>query len=331
MAGEIVCFDFSSPNIAKPFHAGHLRSTIIGNFMVQVHKANGAKTIGINYLGDWGKQYGILQQTISIVLSIKHLTLGLLAVGFQKYGSEEQLQAEPIKHLFDIYVRINAEGAADPKVHDDARAYFKRMEDGDEEALKVWQHFRDLSISQYKKMYKRLNIEFDEYSGESQVTDYMYRALDILEEKMLLVDSNGAQVLNLTPFGQGVAVIKKQDGTSLYLTRDLGTAMLRQEKYKFTKSYYIVASQQDLHFKQLFMSLGAMGLGDWVKGCQHISFGMVKGMKTRTGDVVFLEDILDEAKRSMHEVMKKNEEKYAQIDDPEKTSDIIGFLSLFNV
>ncbi|KAF7730865.1 hypothetical protein EC973_001383 [Apophysomyces ossiformis] len=303
--GKTVVVEFSSPNIAKPFHAGHLRSTIIGSFIRNVYDANGWTAVSMNYLGDWGKQYG------------------LLAIGFAKHGSEELLKQDPIKHLYDVYVQINRDAEEDPSIHDDARAYFKKMEDGDEEALALWRRFRDLSIVKYQEVYGRLNIKFDIYSGESQVSEGMGRAMALLEKCNLLTESDGAKVIELGKYKLGTTVVQKKDGTTLYLTRDLGAAMERYERFNFDKMVYVVASQQELHLKQLFKTLELMGF-EWAKKLEHISFGMVQGMSTRKGTVVFLEDILDEAKEIMHDVMKKNEKKYAEIEEPEFVADTIG-------
>ncbi|KAI8989517.1 hypothetical protein BDB01DRAFT_848684 [Pilobolus umbonatus] len=303
--GKTVIVEFSSPNIAKPFHAGHLRSTIIGAFVRNIYNAHGWKTITMNYLGDWGKQYG------------------LLAIGFNKYGSEKELVADPIKHLYDVYVKINQDATADETVHDQARAYFRKMEDGDETALGLWRRFRDLSITKYRDVYARLNIEFDVYSGESQVAEGMERALKLLKELNLLEHSEGALIIDLEKHKLGKSVIQKKDGTTLYLTRDLGAAMERYEKYKFDKMIYVIASQQDLHVKQLFKTLELMKF-EWANRLEHINFGLVLGMSTRKGTVVFLEDILEEAKETMHEVMRKNEKKYAEIEDPDQVADEIG-------
>jgi arginyl-tRNA synthetase len=308
--GQTAIVEFSSPNIAKPFHAGHLRSTIIGNFIRNLHKHLGYNVVGINYLGDWGKQYG------------------LLAIGFDRYGSEEELQKDPIKHLFDVYVKINGDkeqekGAGVTKIDDDARAYFKKMEEGDEAALALWRKFRDLSITEYKKMYARLNVEFDEYSGESFFGEKMVEQLKKLEEMHLLEEDKGAKIANMEADKLGKVIVVKKDGSTLYITRDIAAATARKEKYHFTKMIYVVAAQQNLHFQQLFCLLGKMNY-PWVKDCSHVNFGMVKGMSTRRGNVVFLQDILEEAKNTMLDVMKKNEKKFAEIEDPEATADTIG-------
>lgn len=303
--GKTVVVEYSSPNIAKPFHAGHLRSTIIGAFVRNVYEANGWKTISMNYLGDWGKQYG------------------LLAVGYERYGNEEDLTSDPINHLFNVYVSINRAAEADDTIHDEARAYFRRMEDGDEEALALWRRFRDLSIVKYKETYARLNIQYDVYSGESQVGEGMRRALDMLKEMNLLEDSDGAKIIDLSKHKLGSTIVTKKDGTTLYLTRDIGAAMERYEKYQFDRMIYVVASQQDLHLKQLFKVMELMKF-PWADRLQHINFGMVTGMSTRKGTVVFLDQILNETKEKMHDVMRKNEHKYAQIEHPEQVADEIG-------
>lgn len=322
-AGKKVLVEFSSPNIAKPFHAGHLRSTIIGNFLRNLYKKLGADTTAINYLGDWGTQYG------------------LLAMGFKEFGSEEKLAENPIRHLFDVYVAANkkvdgekaaskeAEGTEESPSRDSARSYFKRMEDGDEEALGLWRRFRDLSISEYKKVYERLNVSFDVYSGESQMTEGMIEAVKTLEARGLMqADEKGAQIVDLRKFKANVAVIKKSDGATLYITRDLAAAKSRFEQYAFDKSIYVVAAQQDLHFQQLFKMLELMGY-EWADPkqgrLQHVNFGMVLGMSTRKGTVVFLEDILDEARDVMLEKMKQDKfGKLEEIENPEKTADIVG-------
>ncbi|KAF1958073.1 arginyl-tRNA synthetase [Byssothecium circinans] len=337
-----IIVEFSSPNIAKPFHAGHLRSTIIGGFLANLYEGAGWEVIRMNYLGDWGKQYGVL------------------AVGFDLYGSEEELVKNPIGHLYDVYVKISKSAAEEAEavkaareeiaklsesggdtseleakikkieeegVDQQARQYFVKMCNKDEKALGIWKRFRDLSIEKYKQTYARLNIRYDEYSGESQVSDEsMERAAKILEEKKVSENSDGATIVDLTKYSKklGKALVKKRDGTSLYLTRDIGEARQRAEKYNFDKMIYVVASQQDLHLAQLFKIEEVMGWDDISKKCQHINFGMVLGMSTRKGTAKFLDDILAEVGEKMHEVMRSNETKYAQVEDPEKTADTLG-------
>lgn len=334
--------EFSSPNIAKPFHAGHLRSTIIGGFLANLYSGAGWDVTTMNYLGDWGKQYG------------------LLAVGFHKFGSEDALLQNPIGHLYDVYVKVSTvqkieEGKVmdlreevrglqaknesivekeaqiqdilDNGVDEQARKYFKRMVDGDQEAVNTWKRFRDLSIDKYKKTYARLNIHFDDYSGESQVKDEsMENAAKTLAEKKVSEDSEGAVVVDLTKHSKklGRALVKKKDGTSLYLTRDIGAITEREEKYHFDRMIYVVASQQDLHLAQLFKIVEIMGRKDLADKCQHINFGMVLGMSTRKGTAKFLDDILRDVGEKMHDVMKINQAKYEQVEDPGKTADTLG-------
>lgn len=307
--GRTIVVEYSSPNIAKPFHFGHLRSTMIGNFLRNLYKALGYNVVGINYLGDWGKQYG------------------LLAVGFSKYGSEEELVKNPIRHLYDVYVQINKEADDNEEVgkviHDQARSYFRKMEDGDPDALALWKRFRDLSIDEYKLLYKRLNVEFDVYSGESMFSEGMVEAVNLMQEKGLLQEDNGALVCDLTKYKLGKIVIKKSDGTTLYITRDIAAAIWRHRTYGFEKMFYVVGSQQNLHFQQLFKILDLMGF-DWAKKCNHINFGMITGMSTRKGTAKFLSDILEAAQEQMLDRMKANEAKMSEITDPEKTADVVG-------
>lgn len=307
--GKRIIVEFSSPNIAKPFHAGHLRSTIIGNFIANLYRGFGWDAVTMNYLGDWGKQYG------------------LLAIGFSRFGSEEKLVNDPIGHLFEVYVAVSAAAKEDLSIDEEAREYFKRMEDGDEDALAQWMRFRELSIGKYRETYGRLNVHFDVYSGESQVTEGMERALKMLQDAGLLVDDDGAQLIDLTKYKLGKAVIRKRNGTTLYLTRDIGAAIERYEQYMFDKIIYVVASQQDLHLKQLFKTINLLEL-PFADRFQHINFGMVKGMSTRRGNVVFLDDMLRESQENMHSVMRENEAKYAQVPDPEHVSDVLGMSAM---
>lgn len=322
--GKKIVVEFSSPNIAKPFHAGHLRSTIIGGFLSNLYEKLGWDVVRINYLGDWGKQFG------------------LLAVGYERYGSEEELATNPIQHLFDVYVKVNqdikaeeekaeAEGVAlDEKTSTDgkARAFFKKMEQGDEQSIALWKKFRTLSIEKYIDTYARLNIHYDVYSGESQVGEKIMKDVtETLKEKNLITEDRGALLVDFKNLGEkklGKVLVQKSDGTSLYITRDLGAAIERKETYKFDKMIYVIASQQDLHTKQFFKILEKMGYS-WAKDeLVHVNFGMVLGMSTRKGTVVFLDDILEAVKQKMLEIMSKNSEKFKQVEDPEKVADLIG-------
>lgn len=329
--------EFSSPNIAKPFHAGHLRSTIIGGFLSNIYEAAGWDVVRINYLGDWGKQYG------------------LLALGFEKYGSEEELKADPINHLFHIYVAISKDLAAEKDemkvlkdagkdtshienegLDEQARRYFKAMTENDEKAIEQWGRFRELSIKRYKETYARLNIHFDDYSGESQVKqENMDKAAKTLDEKGITEESEGALIVDFSKHIEGKPgkslerpIIKKKDGTALYLTRDISEMLQRVEKYNFDHMIYVVACQQDLHLKQLFKIIELMGYKDLAKKVQHINFGMVLGMSTRKGNVKFLDDILRDVGEKMHEVMQKNQAKYEQVENPLAVADVLGISSV---
>lgn len=332
-----IIIEFSSPNIAKPFHAGHLRSTIIGGFLSNLYEGAGWDVIRVNYLGDWGKQYG------------------LLALGFEKYGNEEALQVDPINHLYEIYVKINKDLTAEKEeigkleaegkdashiknegLDEQARRYFKAMTDNDEKAIAQWARFRDLSIKRYKETYARLNIHFDDYSGESQVKQ---ERMDFAADKMAKMGvsevSEGAVIVDFSKHFPGKAgkslerpIIKKKDGTALYLTRDISEMMQRDDKYHFDKMMYVVASAQDLHLKQLFAIIGLMGYPELAAKCQHINFGLVLGMSTRKGTVKFLDDILRDVGEKMHEVMQKNQAKYEQVENPLATADILGISSV---
>ena len=317
--GKLCLVEFSSPNIAKPFHAGHLRSTIIGAFLANLYEANGWDVKRLNYLGDWGKQFG------------------LLALGWRRFGDEQKLQENPVQHLFDVYVEINKlaseEGGKGEQIHDEAREFFKGMKDGKEENLLEWERFRDLSIEKYKETYARLNVHFDEYRGESKVRKHhiedtlsKLRTMDFVSR-----EENGALLADLSKFKLEKAVVERKDGTPLYLTRDIPEAEQRYEQYKFDKMIYVISSQQDLHCAQFFKILELLG-HPWAQkeseGLLHINFGMVQGMSTRKGTVVFLDHILDETKEQMHDVMRKNEVKYAQLEDPERTADIVGMTAI---
>ncbi|KAI0008340.1 arginyl-tRNA synthetase [Xylariaceae sp. FL0662B] len=332
-----IVVEFSSPNIAKPFHAGHLRSTIIGSFLANLYEGAGWDVVRINYLGDWGKQYG------------------LLALSYEKYGNEAELQQDPINHLFQLYVRISAEKEAEKEaieakkkegqdvteleansLDEQARRYFKKMTEHDESALALWKHFRDLSIVRYRDTYARLNIQFDRYSGESQVSEEaMAKIAKDMADKGITREDNGAMIIDFTELlpgkeGKrlGKAVVRKRDGTALYLTRDIAELLDRYEKYQFDHMIYVIASQQDLHLQQLFKIIELLGYKDIAKRVQHINFGLVLGMSTRKGTVKFLDDILKDCADHMHEVMRKNEAKYSQVEDPEHTADTLGISSV---
>ncbi|CAO3650692.1 unnamed protein product [Cunninghamella blakesleeana] len=306
----VVVMDYSSPNIAKPFHAGHLRSTILGNFIKRIHQIMGYKVIGINYFGDWGKQYG------------------LLAVGFKKYGDEQLLKSNPIYHLYDVYVKINQDAKIDPTIHQEANEYFKQMEEGDPKSLSQWKSFRELSIQTYETIYKRLNIEFEVYSGESQVNEYIPKVYDILEKKNLLKRmEDGALAVDLSYYNMDPVIIQRADGTSLYMTRDLASVLMRKENYDFNKAIYVVGMEQQGYFQQLFAIASLMlepSSNTNITSFLHASFGRIQGMSTRQGTAVFLQDILDTAQSTVLDYMQTKQ----NINDMENQKTIADQLGI---
>lgn len=290
--GKTITIDFSSPNVAKPFHIGHMSSTIIGGSLEKIFRHLGYKVERINHLGDYGTQFG------------------KLISAYKRWVDHEALEKEPINELLRIYVKFHEEAEKDPSLEDEARAYFKQLEDGDKEALALWEEFRSLSIKEFEKTYAKLNIEFDSYAGESFYTDKMGEIINLLEEKKLLVDSNGARIVDLSEFNLPPCLVIKSDGTTIYVTRDLAAALYRKRTYDFYKNIYVVGTTQALHFNQLFHVLKLMGF-EWAKDCQHIGFGLVKfpdrKLSTRKGDVVLLEEVLDEAvQRTLNLIEQKN-------------------------
>lgn len=287
---NVITIDFSSPNIAKPFSMGHLRSTVIGNALALISEKAGYRPIRINHLGDWGTQFG------------------KLIVAYKKWGNEEQVKQQPIKELLKLYVQFHEEAEKDPSLNDEARSWFKKLEEADEEALLLWKWFREESLKEFSKIYELMGIQFDSYHGEAFYNDKMENVVSLLEEMKLLQASDGAQVVPVQDFPP--CLIKKTDGTTLYATRDLAAAMYRQETYQFEKSLYIVGNEQSLHFKQIFGVLEKMGY-EWQKGMTHVSFGMIlkdgKKMSTRKGKVVLLEDVLkDTIALALEDINKKN-------------------------
>ncbi|XP_019617110.1 PREDICTED: probable arginine--tRNA ligase, mitochondrial [Branchiostoma belcheri] len=309
--GEKVIVEYSSPNIAKPFHAGHLRSTIIGNFIARLNHALGNKVVRINYLGDWGVQFG------------------LLAVGFQLFGSEAALQRNPIQHLFEVYVKVNQAAEEREEIHRQAREVFRHLEHGDQAALSLWTRFRDLSVEEYSRIYKRLGVQFDEYSGESMYSERSQKVISQLQQAGLLqTTQRGTGVVDLSEDNSMsfYSTVTRSDGTSLYITRDIVAAIDRYERYKFDKMYYVVDKSQEDHFCQLFKTLEKMG-HTWADRCHHVKFGRVQGMKTRRGEVVLLEDILTEAQRQMLDNMQQAATT-KHMDDPEEVAETVGITAV---
>ncbi|NP_001264948.2 probable arginine--tRNA ligase, mitochondrial [Gallus gallus] len=302
--------EFSSPNIAKKFHIGHLRSTIIGNFIANLKVALGHEVTRINYLGDWGMQFG------------------LLGVGFQQFGDKEKLKSSPLQHLFEVYVQIN-KAAADENTKKLAKDFFRKLEEHDEQALSLWKEFRDFSIKEYTRIYKRLGVHFDEYSGESFYKEKSWEVLKMLEDKGLLQKTTkGTGVVDLSEKKDlsSLSTVIRSDGTSLYITRDLAAAIDRMNKYNWDTMIYVTDRNQSSHFQHLFQILKLMGY-DWVERCQHVSFGLVQGMKTRKGEVIFLEDVLDEVRSRMLENMA-SAKTTKEVEDPVETAEKVGLAAL---
>jgi len=258
--------------------------------IVNLLKASDCHVISINYLGDWGTQYG------------------MLAVGFQKYGDWQRLDSEPIKHLYDVYVKINKDAEKDPQIFEQAKQYFNQMEKGEKTNLEMWEKFRELSIKEYARVYSRLGINFDVYSGESIAQKGVAKVLELLKEKNLLVEKDQAKTVDLSAFKLANPVLVKSDGSTLYLTRDIAMAINRYEQYKFGHMYYVAGAEQAEHFKHLFKILELMGY-DWAKNCSHVAFGKVLEMSTRKGTAVFLDEILDEATAQMKRIMGIGEDE----------------------
>uniref|UniRef100_A0A452SVI0 Probable arginine--tRNA ligase, mitochondrial n=1 Tax=Ursus americanus TaxID=9643 RepID=A0A452SVI0_URSAM len=306
-----VVVEFSSPNVAKKFHVGHLRSTIIGNFIANLKEALGHQVTRINYLGDWGMQFG------------------LLGTGFQLFGYEEKLQSNPLQHLFEVYVQVNKEATDDKNIAKSAHEFFQRLELGDTQALALWQKFRDLSVGEYVRIYKRLGVHFDEYSGESFYREKSQEVLKLLDSKGLLQKTvKGTAVVDLSGNGDpsSVCTVMRSDGTSLYATRDLAAAIDRMDKYNFDTMIYVTDKGQKKHFQQVFQMLQMMGY-DWAERCQHVPFGVVQGMKTRRGNVTFLEDVLNEIQSRMLQNMA-SVKTTRELENPQETAERVGLAAL---
>lgn len=297
--GKNVIVEFSSPNIAKPFHIGHIRTTVIGNSLYKLYKFLGYNTIGINHLGDYGTQFG------------------KLIVAFKGWGNEEEVIKTPIKTLLKLYIEYHEKIEQNPEMEDEARDWFKKLENGDEEATRLWKFFREVSLEEFERVYDLLGVKFDSYAGESFYSDKMPAVIKLMEEKNVLVESQGAHIVDLEPYGMPPALIKKRDGSTLYITRDLAAAIYRKKTYDFYKNIYVVGSQQALHFKQWMKILELMGL-EWAKDCEHVQFGMVAledgTLSTRKGRVVFLEDVLNQAIEKTKEVIMQKNPNLENID-----------------
>lgn len=304
--GKNVIVEFSSPNIAKPFHVGHLCSTVIGNSLYKIYNYLGYNVVRINHLGDWGTQFG------------------KLISAWKRWGDEEQLQKTPIKELLRIYVKFHDEADKEPSLEDEAREYFKKLEDGNEEAVALWKRFRDMSLLEFNRIYNMLDIQFDSLAGESFYSDKMDEVVSILDSKGLLEESQSARVVNLEAENMPPCIIVKSDGASIYATRDLAAAIYRKRTYDFDKCIYVVGTPQALHFKQIFTVLKKAGF-DWADNCSHVGFGLVKfadkKLSTRSGDVIFLEDVLMESVKKTRSII---EESNSNLEDKDAVAETVG-------
>lgn len=304
--GKKVIVEYSSPNIAKPFHIGHIRSTVIGSSIANIYDFLGYDVVRINHLGDYGTQFG------------------KMIVAYRRWGNREDVINAPIKTLLEYYRKFHEEAENDPSLEDEARATFTRLEHGEKEETELWQWFRDESLKEFNRVYGMLGIEFDSYAGESFYSDKMPRFVKELEEKGLLEEDEGAQIVRLDEYDLPVALITKSDGSTLYITRDIAAAVYRKETYDFYKNIYVVASQQNLHFQQWIQILEMMGY-EWARDCVHVPFGLVSmeegTMSTREGRVIFLEDVLNRAVDQTREIIK---EKNVNTDSIEETAAAVG-------
>ncbi len=304
--GKKVLVEFSSPNIAKPFHIGHLVNTVTGNSIEKIYKHLGYDTVKLNHIGDYGTQFG------------------KLIVAYKLWGNDEVIAKDPINELLKIYVKFHDEVAENPGLEDEARKYFKMLEQGDEESVALWRKFKDLSLMEFKKLYDDFNITFDSYAGESFYSDKMEEVVEILEKNNLLVESNGAKIVDLEQFNLPPCMILKSDGATIYATRDLAAAIYRKRTYDFYKCIYVVGNTQALHFKQFFNVLNLAGF-EWYKDCTHIGTSLVKfadrKLASRKGDVIFAKEVVDEAVSKTLEIIQS---KDRNLDNPAEVAKKIG-------
>ncbi|EGY76470.1 arginine--tRNA ligase [Peptoniphilus indolicus] len=319
--GKDVIIEYSSPNIAKPFHIGHIRTTIIGDSLKRIYKFLGYNVTSYNHLGDYGTQFG------------------KLIVAIEKWGNREEIEKNPIPELLKLYVKINQETENNEELLNECRYWFKELEEGNEKAVELWKWIREVSMEEFERVYKILDVDFDFYMGESFYSDKMAREVEVMERKGILEISNGAKIVNLDEHNIPPALVIKSDGSTIYLTRDIATAVYRQNEHNPEKIIYVVGSQQILHFKQLKYVLEKMGY-DWFEKIVHVPFGMVSlqegTLSTRRGNVVYLEDLLNKSIEKVMEILNNREkEKGQNIDDKEKLAKQVGvgaikFQELFN-
>ncbi|KPJ89772.1 MAG: hypothetical protein AMS17_00680 [Spirochaetes bacterium DG_61] len=307
--GKTVVIDYSSPNIAKPFGIGHLRSTVIGGALKKIYEYLGYSVIGINHLGDWGTQFG------------------KLITAFRKWGDEGELNRTPIHYLYDLYVKFHKDAEINPSLDEDARRWFNRLEQGDGEALSLWERFRVLSIEEFKKIYHRLGVSFEYYTGESFYSDKLEQTIQEVTACGITTESEGALIVPLEE-GLPPALLRKSDNSTLYLTRDIAAALYRQRTYHFDLALYVVGSPQTLHFRQLFSLLKKMRF-QWYSRCHHVPFGQIRfedrSMSTRKGNVVFLEEVLDKSVQLARAII---EEKNPELPNKDEVAEAVGVGSI---
>lgn len=320
---KTIVIDYSSTNIAKPFHIGHIRSTLIGNVIKNIYKFLGYNTIGVNHLGDYGTQFG------------------KIIAAYKLWGNDDQINADPINQLLKLYVDFNNLCKTDENMLETARNYFNRLENGDEESVKLWNWFKDISLLEFQKVYDKLKVEFDSYRGEAYHSQFINYVVKELEEKNLLTESDGCKIVNLDKYNLPPALILKSNSSSTYITRDIATALTRKKDYNFSKNIYVVATQQKLHFEQLIAVLKEMGY-EWANDCIHVSFGMVSvkddflgtsaKLSTREGNVIFLNDVLE---KSVEKTLEIINERNNTLENKEIVAKEVGigaviFQELFN-
>lgn len=312
--GKTVLVEYSSPNIAKPFHIGHLFSTAVGNSLARIYKFLGYDVQSLNHLGDWGTQFG------------------KLISAYKRWGDAKLIEKDPINELLKIYVKFHEEAEKDPSLEDEAREYFKKLEDGDAETTELWKYFKDQSLVEFKRVYDMLGVSFDSYNGEAFYSDKMDEVVEMLREAEILTESEGAQVVDLSDMNMPPCIILKSDGATIYATRDIAAALYRHRTYNFDKNIYVVGLPQSLHFRQIFETMKRAGW-EWSKDCHHVGFGLVKlpgkSMSTRHGDVVFLEDVLNESIEKTRSIIENNGANVDDIDDVSKKIGIGAILYTF--
>jgi len=304
--GKTVVIDYSAPNIAKPFGIGHLRSTIIGNALYLIYQALGYNCIGINHLGDWGTQFG------------------KLLAAYRLWGDEEKFKKDPVNYAYELYVKFHEEAELDDSLEDTAREWFRQLEEGEKEATDLWKTFCDFSLEEFKEVYAMLGIDFDYFLGESFYNPHLEETISLIKAKGITKVSEGALIVDLEPYELPSIVLRKKDGTNLYITRDLAAAIYRYQTFDFTYMLYVVGSEQSLHFQQLFKILELMGF-EWAQQCYHIPFGLIRfkegRMSTREGNIILLREVIEKAKKFAYQII---EEKNPELANKEKAAHAVG-------